>query len=252
MVEVCAIASGSNGNCYYVGNENDAILVDAGISCKQILLRMEQKALSPQKLRAVFISHEHADHVRGARVLSKKLSIPVYYTYGTWNKAHKSSKSPFYAFIHIGTPLRLGDFKIHAFSKKHDAKEPCSYRVEIGGFSIGVMTDIGSVCEKVSENFSLCDVVFLESNYDHDMLMNGPYHWVLKQRIVSEVGHLSNIQAVELVKKCANGKLKAIFLSHLSGENNTPDLAFDAFKEFHQKYNVIKTSRSEASEVLSL
>ncbi len=250
MIELCAIASGSNGNCYYIGNSDHAILIDAGISCKQILLRMEQRGLDPQKLRAVFISHEHADHVRGARVLSKKLSIPVYYTYGTWNNAHKSSKAPFHKYVHIDEALHINDFTIYAFAKKHDASEPCSYRVEVENYSIGVMTDIGEVCLNVEHHFSLCDAVFLESNYDEDMLWNGNYPWILKNRIASHVGHLSNIQAVDLVKKSANGKLKIVFLSHLSAENNTPQLAYDSFIDLHSKYKILNTSRYEASELV--
>jgi phosphoribosyl 1,2-cyclic phosphodiesterase len=251
MVEVCALASGSNGNCYYIGNENEAILVDAGISCKQILQRMTDRELDTAKLKAVFITHEHADHVRGARVLSKKLNLPIFYTYGTWNNTHKSSRSPYYQFIHIDQALSFGAFTIHAFAKNHDAGEPCSYRIEIENKNIGVMTDIGSVCNNVIEHLQKCDVVFLESNYDEKMLWEGPYPWHLKKRIASEVGHLSNMQALNLVSSYANGKLKTIFLSHLSGENNTPALAIDTFRPLNQKYNIIETSRHEASVLYS-
>ncbi|MDA3817834.1 MAG: MBL fold metallo-hydrolase [Prolixibacteraceae bacterium] len=249
MIEVCAIASGSNGNCYYIGDGEEAVLVDAGISCKQILLRMEQRGLDPASVKAVFLTHEHADHIRGARVLSKKLGIPVFYTYGTWNKAHKSSKAPFHRYIHIGEPLQWGRFTVHAFTKKHDANEPCSYRIEINGHNIGVMTDIGAVCDNVVEHFMLCNVVFLESNYDEEMLTNGGYPWYLKQRILSDVGHMSNAQALELITKYGNGILDTVFLSHLSGENNTPELAYETFKSLHETYNFVKTSRSEATEV---
>lgn len=252
MVNVCALASGSNGNCYYVGNANDAILVDAGVSCKQIIMRMEERGLCPSMLRAVFITHEHADHIRGARVLSKKLGVPVYYTYGTWNKAHKSSKAPFHAYIHLNKPLQLNGFEIHAFAKRHDAQEPCSYRINYSGISVGVMTDIGSVCENVIKHFAECDVVFLETNYDEKMLHEGAYPWILKKRIASDVGHLSNNQALELVRNHANGRLKALFLSHLSGENNTPEIAYHTFLEYHKKIKIIKTSRYSASEILSL
>ncbi|MGF7140642.1 MBL fold metallo-hydrolase [Roseimarinus sediminis] len=252
MVEVCAIASGSNGNCYYIGTEEEAVLVDAGISCKQILLRMEERGLDASKLKAVLVTHEHADHIRGVRVLSKKLGIPVFYTYGTWNHAHKSSKTPQARYLHIGEPLEWGVFTIHPFAKRHDAGEPCSFRIEAEGHQIGVMTDIGSLCENVISHFQLCHVVFLESNYDEHLLINGAYPWYLKQRILSEVGHLSNAQAFELISTYGNGQLKSVFLSHLSGENNTPELAYNAFASLHEKYRFITTSRSEASEVLVL
>lgn len=250
MIEICAIASGSNGNCYYIGNETEAILIDVGINCKQVLLRMEQRGLDPKKLAAIFVTHEHADHVRGVRVLSKKLNIPVFYTYGTWNNTHKSSCAPHHRYIQIDEPLQWGAFNIHAFSKNHDAKEPCSYRVEVADKSIGVMTDIGAVCENVISHFQQCNVVFLESNYDEQMLWNGPYFWPLKQRIASDLGHLSNDQAFDLVNQYGNGILQTIFLSHLSGENNTPEIAFETFKPLHQKYKVIATSRNEPSEVM--
>ena len=249
MIEVCAIASGSNGNCYYIGNENEAILVDAGISCKQVLVRMEERGLDARKLKAIFITHEHVDHVRGARVLSKKLSIPAFFTYGTWNNTHKSSKPVHYRYVHIDQPLQIGGITIHTFAKNHDAGEPVSFRIEIENKSVGVMTDIGSICENVIHHFKQCTAVFLESNYDEKMLWEGPYPWPLKKRVASEIGHLSNVQALELVTEHAGDLLKMVFLSHLSGENNTPDIAFENFKSLHHKYEIIKTSREEASVV---
>lgn len=252
MVEICAIASGSNGNCYYIGNENAGILVDAGVSCKQVLNRMEERNLDPSKLQGIFISHEHVDHVRGTRVLSKKLNIPGFFNYGTWNKTHKSSKPPHYRYFHIDEPYQLGDFTIHAFAKNHDAKEPCSFRVEVEGKSIGVMTDIGSVCENFIQHFEKCDAVFLESNYDEKMLWDGPYPWPLKQRVASDLGHLSNDQALEVATKYAGENLETIFLSHLSGENNTPEIAYETFSPLHEKYEIIKTSRQEASVIKTL
>lgn len=251
MVEVCALASGSNGNCYYVGNEKEAILIDAGVSCKQVLERMVDRNLDPSKLQGIFISHEHVDHVRGTRVLSKKLGIPGFFNYGTWNKTHKSSKPPHYRYFHNDTPFQLGSITIHAFTKKHDANEPCSFRIETEGVNIGVMTDIGSVCERVITNFNQCDAVFLESNYDEKMLWDGPYPWPLKKRVASDVGHLSNEQALELATKHGGENLKTIFLSHLSGENNTPELAYKTFNPLHDTYQIITTSRHEASEVLT-
>lgn len=249
MVEVCAIASGSNGNCYYIGNEKEAILVDAGISCKQVLLRMEERGLDPKKLKAIFITHEHVDHVRGTRVLSKKLNIPAFFTYGTWNNTHKSSKPLHYRYVHIDQPLQIGEFTIHTFAKNHDAGEPVSFRIEVEHVSVGVLTDIGSVCKNVIHHFKQCNAVFLESNYDEKMLWDGPYPWPLKKRVASDLGHLSNEQSLNLVTEHAGEKLKMVFLSHLSGENNTPEIAFENFRPLHEKYEIIKTSREAASMV---
>ncbi|MFA9389130.1 MAG: MBL fold metallo-hydrolase [Prolixibacteraceae bacterium] len=249
MVEICAIASGSNGNCYYIGNEREAILVDAGISCKQLLERMAVRELDPTKLKAIFITHEHVDHIRGTRVLSKKLNIPAFFTYGTWNNAHKSSKPLHYRFVHIDQALQLGEITIHPFAKNHDASEPVSFRIEIDQVNVGVMTDIGSVCENVIHHLKMCQAVFLESNYDEKMLMEGPYPWPLKKRVASAMGHLSNLQALELVTEHAGENLKLVLLSHLSGENNTPEIAYETFRPLHDKYEIINTSRHEASEV---
>src|SRR5690554_1138948 len=196
MIEICAIASGSNGNCYYIGNNTDAVLIDAGISCRQILLRMKEKGLDPAKVRAVFISHEHSDHMRGARVLEKKLNVPVYITARTFISAYRNMQPAWPRYFEPGSQTVVGNFTIHSFSKNHDASEPCSFRIEYKGKNIGVLTDIGEPCSNVTTHLALCDALFLETNYDEDMLMNGRYPWYLKKRIASSVGHLSNVQAL--------------------------------------------------------
>ncbi len=142
MLEICAIASGSNGNCYYVGNKNDAILIDAGISKKQILLRMKQRNLLHDKIKAIFISHEHSDHISGARVMSKRLNIPVYITPKTYNGAYKNQRPDYPKFFAPGDIVEIGEFSIHSFLKNHDASEPCSFRVQYRDKNIGVFTDI--------------------------------------------------------------------------------------------------------------
>lgn len=252
MVEICAIASGSNGNCYYIGNENEAILIDVGISRKQVLLRMEAMGLDPKKVKGVFISHEHADHSRGVRVLAKVLKVHAFMTKGTFESMWNPNRPGLYGIFEPGHPLEFGDFTVHAFLKNHDAANPCSFRVDVGGKSIGVMTDIGKTCDNVESHFSMCDAVFLESNYDEEMLEKGPYPYPLKMRVKSDVGHLSNDQAMELASTHAGDKLEHIVLSHLSGENNTPELAFDTFAPLKERYSVHLTSRHEASGVILL
>ncbi len=252
MIEICAIASGSNGNCYYIGTEDEAILVDAGISRKQILLRMEERGLDAAKVKGVFISHEHADHSRGVKVLSKVLKVPAYMTKGTFDDMWNPYRPGQYGIFTPGVALNIGEITIHPFLKNHDAANPCSFRVEVRGVSIGVMTDIGSVCNNVREHFKQCDAVFLESNYDVDMLENGTYPYPLKMRVKSDVGHLSNDQALELVQQEGGEGLKYILLSHLSGENNTPEKAAEVFKCLDKQYEVKLTSRHEASEVIIL
>jgi phosphoribosyl 1,2-cyclic phosphodiesterase len=252
MLEICAIASGSNGNCYYIGNEKDAVLIDAGISCKQILLRMESKGLNPQKLKAVFISHEHSDHMRGARVLAKRLSIPIWLTAKTYYATFKNMQPAYPQFFTPGSELQVGEFTIHPFLKNHDAAEPCSFRVEYSGKNIGVFTDIGEACNNVTSQLAQCDVLFLETNYDEQMLTDGSYPFFLKKRIASSVGHLSNIQALELLETHGGSNLKCVFLSHLSAENNTPELALTSFKKLESKFEVRVTSRYEVGDVFEI
>lgn len=252
MVEICAIASGSNGNCYYIGNRKDAVLVDAGISRKQVLLRMETMGLEKQKIRAIFISHEHADHMRGVKVLSKALDVPVYMTKQTFDHSWNPNKPLKYAFFRPNVPITIGSITVYPFIKKHDAVEPCSFRVEVNGKHVGVFTDIGEPCENVISHFRECDAMFLETNYDDDMLWNGPYPYYLKQRVASGNGHLSNNQALKLLLDHGNKRLKHVLLSHLSKENNTPELASGSFANVSEDYNIQLTSRYEASRVYQL
>ena len=252
MVEICALASGSNGNCYYIGNKEDAILVDAGINCKQILARMKLKGLNSSKLRGIFITHEHNDHVCGARVLGKKLDIPVYMTKGTYKALYVTNQPEAVRFIEPDQPVMLIPFIIHPVLKNHDAREPTSFRIDYQGINIGVFTDIGSPCINVTSHLKKCHAVFLETNYDEKMLWEGsdPHH--LKQRVASDVGHLSNIQAVDLLTGHAGPFLKWVLLSHLSGENNTPQIAYEALKHLENRFNLVVTSRREPTEVITV
>ncbi len=252
MIELCAIASGSNGNCYYVGTESEAILIDVGVSRKQVLLRMKERGLDPEKITGVFISHEHADHTRGIRVLAKNLKVPVYMTKGTFDNTWNPNRPGDYGLFVPGESFIFGEFVIHPFLKKHDAANPCSFRVEVQGKNVGVMTDIGEPCDNVRTHFEKCDAVFLESNYDEEMLENGPYPYPLKQRVLSDVGHLSNEQALELTTTNAGANLKHIILSHLSGENNTPELAYKTFQPLEDQFTLYLTSRIAASELINL
>lgn len=252
MIEICALASGSNGNCYYIGNEDDAILVDAGITCKQILCRMEEKSLDAKKVRAVFISHEHSDHVRGMRVLGKKLDIPAYLTKGTLQSLYFTNQPLAVRIFEPDEPVRIGAFTIHPFLKNHDASEPTSFRIESLGLSIGVFTDIGIPCLNVTSQLNRCNALFLETNYDEKMLWDGPYPYYLKKRIGSDVGHLSNKQAFDLLNEHACNELQCVFLSHLSGENNTPQKAYEEIEPLSFRFKVKLTSRSEPGEVFEL
>jgi len=251
-LEVCALASGSNGNCYYVGNDKEALLVDVGLSARQLQLRLKEKGINEQKIKAILITHEHCDHARGARVLSKRLKIPVCITKKTFLALTKSNRPADVVWFEPNQPFQLGEFEVHPFGKYHDAAEACSFRISYDGKHVGVMTDIGEACELVKEHFAACHAVFLESNYDEEMLMNGTYPYYLKQRVSSAQGHLSNLQAFQLASEHAGENLHSIFLSHLSGENNTPEIADAVFNPLRSRFRVELTSRHQATAIFQV
>jgi len=252
MMEICALASGSSGNCYYVGNETDAVLIDAGISTRKILQRMHEAGINPQKVRGIFISHEHSDHVHGVRVLSKRLGVPAWFSQSTL-EALRIGEAPEWTEIFTpGKALQIKSLTVHPFLKNHDAAEPCSFRIESDGWNIGVFTDIGEACERLKSHLKKCHAVFIETNYDEQMLWKGIYPYHLKQRVASAQGHLSNDQAFELIRDFAGPELVHVFLSHLSGENNHPDLAASRFVSLSDRFQVSLTSRSSYSPVYKL
>ncbi|MFN6943773.1 MAG: MBL fold metallo-hydrolase [Cytophagaceae bacterium] len=249
---VTALNSGSNGNCYYIGNKDEAVLVDAGISCREIEKRMDRLGLSIKKVKALFISHEHADHIRGARVLSKKYQLPLYITPATLANAYFDPKHPFTVRLYPYQPVQAGSLKITAFPKMHDAKDPQSFIIQANETCVGVFTDIGEPCEHVIKNFKLCNAIFLEANYDDKMLETGPYPIYLKRRISGNKGHLSNLQALELFCQNKPEFMSHIFLSHISKENNDPKLAQDLFKNHCSNVEIVLTSRTSEIPVFEI
>lgn len=256
-MKIASIASGSNGNCYYLEKDDDAVLIDAGISRKQIVDRMNRLGLSLSKLRGVFISHEHNDHIYGIDVFSRKYAVPVFMTQKTYTAYGRIIKDVSVNFFSPGEKVRLGALCVHPFLKSHDAVEPCSFSVSCASASVAVMTDIGLHCENVVEHIRQADALFLESNYDDHMLKTGYYPAYLKKRIASDVGHLSNTQAATLALEHASVRLKHVFLSHLSANNNTPELALRTFMQITGKRNDLKpdvqiASREKESNVVCL
>lgn len=251
-LELCALASGSNGNCYYIGTPDEALLVDAGLSARQLQLRLDERGIDQSKIKAILITHEHADHCRGARVLSKRLHVPVFLTKKTYLAMSRAEQPGHPEWFEPGVSFRLGAFEVFPFAKQHDAVDACSFRIGFDGRQVGVMTDIGEACEQVKSHFAHCHAVFLESNYDEEMLWNGPYPYFLKERVASSNGHLSNVQAFQLASECGGEHLTAIFLSHLSGENNTPERAGEVFEPLSSRFRIELTSRVGATEIFSI
>jgi phosphoribosyl 1,2-cyclic phosphodiesterase len=239
---IASLNSGSNGNCYYVGNEREAVLVDAGISCRETEKRMANLGLSMERVKAIFISHEHGDHISGLPALAKKYRLPVYITAATLRNS--GMDLPQHLVKHFtAEPVSIGALRVTAFEKLHDAADPYSFVVEGNGIKIGVLTDIGKTCKQTVHYFRQCHAVFLESNYDEEMLANGGYPQRLQKRIRGGKGHLSNIQALQLFVEHRAKYLSHLILSHLSENNNRPEIVEDLFSPFADEITVAIASR---------
>lgn len=250
-VEIASINSGSNGNCYYVGNQQEAVLIDIGLSCRETEIRMKKCGLDISKVKAIFVSHEHHDHIKGVSTLAHKYKLPVYITPETALNGPRMIKhlsKPFSAH----QPIDIGSLQIIPFKKEHDAADPHSFVVSSEGIHIGVITDIGTVCEQVIHYFSQCHAAFLESNYDEVMLKNGPYSELLKARISGGKGHISNRQAIELFSRHRSPHLSHLMLAHLSKENNSPELAKQLFENCAGETHISVASRYEAGQVYNI
>ena len=246
---ISSLNSGSNANCYYIGNSRDAILIDAGLSCRETERRMNQLDLSFEKVRALFVSHEHSDHISGVPGIAKKHRLPVYITSGTFKNGRiPLEPSQIRSFQH-GKPVSIGELSVTPFRKSHDAADPHSFMISGNGVNVGVITDIGYACKRVIKYFSQCHAAFLESNYCEDMLEKGTYPYHLKKRIRGDEGHLSNAQALELFLQYRSPELKLLILSHLSKNNNHPRVVEKLFAPHAGKVRVVIASRYAASEL---
>jgi phosphoribosyl 1,2-cyclic phosphodiesterase len=232
-VRMTVLASGSRGNCTVFSNSTTSILVDAGISCRETFKRMKAAGEDPQKVRAIVISHEHGDHVAGLPVLARKLQVPVYITEATYHSWRKFTRDP------EGKPARLerrehfqagrsfpiDGVTVTPFTISHDAADPCGFTFQSDGIKIGVVTDLGYITPNVKQSLRRCDALMIESNHDLEMLRNGPYPWMVKQRVMSRVGHLSNTALADFFENEYDGQAAFLVLAHLSEHNNHPELA---------------------------
>lgn len=251
-LQIASLNSGSNANCYYIGNSTEAVLIDAGLSCRETEKRMKRLGLDMALVKAVFISHEHDDHIAGLPVLSKKYRLPVYITNNTLrNCRFEIEPGLIYPFIHTH-PVSIGGLSILPFSKSHDANDPHSFIISGNAVNIGVITDIGYACRHVIKHFKICDAVFLESNYCEEMLTNGSYPLHLKRRISGRKGHLSNDQALELFLKYRPEHLQMLILSHLSQNNNRPDIVSKMFSAYAGGIKVVIASRQKETELFRI
>jgi len=234
VTRFCTLFSGSSGNAVYVATEHGAILIDCGMSGRQTLDAMRAAGLAPEELRALLITHEHSDHVKGAGIVARKLNIPIYATEGTWEgmegvvgalpAAHR-------IVITAGESFFLDELEIQPFSIPHDANDPVGYRVYTPQTSVAVATDLGYFADSVRDAVHGSEIVLLESNHDPHMLDRNPhYPERLKKRILGKKGHLSNESGAGAAVELAKGGTRHLLLGHLSQENNTPELAYQTVR----------------------
>ena len=230
-LEFYSIASGSSGNCIYIGSDKASVLIDAGVSFKRISEALGGIGHSVHDLTAVLVTHEHSDHIAGLGVLLRKAHIPVYATSATirqilrYSPLGKVDESLFHP-VDADCPFEIGDLKAEAFHISHDAADPVAYRVEEGKRAAAVATDMGSFNRYTLNHLRDLDVILVEANHDEHMLQAGPYPYALKRRIMGEKGHLSNLSSAMLLSQVLNDHMKMAYLGHLSKTNNYADLAY--------------------------
>jgi phosphoribosyl 1,2-cyclic phosphodiesterase len=258
-IKLCVLASGSSGNCTFIGTGTTRILIDAGISAKKTVERLAEIGEKPEDLDAICVTHEHSDHISGIRVLQKKHDIPVYANAGTLDGIRSALKGVDVRCFQFttGSAFTVGDISLEPFSVSHDAYEPVGFVLCTEGCTIGMATDIGIVTNLLREKLRTCDVVVIEANHEESMVHEAARPWSLKQRILSNQGHLSNHASARLIAEIAGEGLKHLFLAHLSSDCNSPSHARRAFEKVlaeagHHHVNVCLTAASQISEILEL
>lgn len=230
-----SVTSGSSGNCICAGNDDSHILIDAGLSGKRIEEGLNTYDYTTSDMKGLLITHEHSDHIKGVGVLARKYHIPIYGTLGTLKalKRMKSLGEIDDGLLHSIKPdeeFTVGSLTVKPFRISHDAADPVAYTVGDGKARVGVCTDLGFYDDYIIGNLKGLDALLLEANHDVRMLQVGSYPYELKQRILSDLGHLSNEASGQLLCELLHDNIKHIFLGHLSEENNMPQLAFETVK----------------------
>ena len=227
MAKIVPLFSSSKGNSYYIQGNGSAILIDAGRNLKQLELAMAQNNISMSSVGAVFVTHEHTDHISALNVLLKRYDIPLYASRGTLEYLAAYDKVPARARLNvIEDRIEICDFRVDRVETSHDASEPCGFFITTpDGRRVSIVTDTGYLTQSARNAVSRSNMAVVESNHDIDMLKNGEYPYVLKKRILSDCGHLSNASCAEALPDFVGAGLTRILLGHLSEENNTPHLA---------------------------
>ena len=228
------------------------MLIDAGISCRETVKRMERSGLSIKNIRGIFISHEHSDHVHGVEVLSRKYGIPVYISHSTLKQSLLRLEKSLVSHFTPDEKLRIGSLTVRAFPKHHDGIDPYSFTISSNKITAGVFTDIGKACDHLIRHLGTCHAAFLESNYDEMMLEKGSYPLFLKRRIRGGEGHLSNLQALDLFLNHRAPFMKLLILSHLSEQNNRPNIVEQLFRPHANGTRIEIASRYNESRVFQV
>lgn len=243
MLKYCSIGSGSSGNCHYVGYKDTNILVDAGLSGKRITTGLKDIDIDINKVKGIFITHEHSDHIKGAGIISRKFDIPIFANIKTWcamrDKLGDIKDHNMKVFENDKT-YSLGDIIIRPFSIPHDSSDAVGYNFYTGNHEkMSIATDIGCITDNIRKHLYKSKLVVLESNYDPNMLMMGSYPYSLKKRVMSETGHLANEDAARFCIDLIKEGTESILLAHLSKENNFPELAYETSKGILTQNNII-------------
>lgn len=229
-MQVCSLGSGSRGNATLIYVADQRLLVDCGFGLKETISRLESVGCSPNQLDALLVTHEHADHAAGVESLAAKFDIPVYMTSGT-SDAWRSRGRVAARVIRAGQEFSIGEADILPVAVPHDAREPVQFIFRSGSIKFGLLTDLGSLTPHVVAAYSDCTALFIEANHDRKMLEDGPYPAALKSRVGGAWGHLSNLQAAELIKQInENNSLKKLIVGHISQQNNALDKVADVLE----------------------
>ncbi len=234
-MRLCSIASGSSGNCIYVGSETAHLLVDAGISGRRTESGLRELGLTPGEIDGILVTHEHADHISGLGVIVRKYEIPVYATAGTIEAMRSNGNlgmldAELFHEVKEDQKFTIKDLTVNPMHISHDAAQPVGYRISYGNKRVAVCTDLGVYNDYTVECLKGMDALLLEANHDVNMLQVGPYPYYLKKRILGDRGHLSNESSGQLLCRILHDGLRAVFLGHLSKENNLPELAFESVR----------------------
>lgn len=230
-MKVCLLGSGSKGNALLIRSGGTRLLVDAGLSARELCRRLARVQVAPEELDGVLVTHEHVDHVRGLGVLSRRFRLPVYLHHATAAALADAQRPDRVIEFDTGTEFAVGNLGVKAFPVTHDARATVGFTINGAAGKAGIATDLGIATRLVADELSRCRVLVLEANHDEAMLRDGPYPWPLKQRIKGNHGHLSNRASADLLETLCWEGLESVFLAHLSETNNHPRLALQAAEQ---------------------